>query len=171
MHAMRSKGVGADAKRSTGRETSGGRDRGGHHGREDRDGRDQGKTVKAKRSRSKRARGSKSARSQVIEKRAVRDRADRGARKVGKMNGDARAQEIDKNLQFFLKEMPKLAGQQGKFALLKDRKIVGFYDTPADAVEAGDTLFQDKIFSIQQVITAATDLGYYSHAVPVGSAQ
>jgi hypothetical protein len=82
-----------------------------------------------------------------------------------------RKEEIDRNLAFFLKELPQLAAHQAKFALIRHQKIVGFYDTPLDAVSAGNSLFDDKIFSIQQVTNAATDLGYYSYAMPMGIAQ
>jgi hypothetical protein len=79
--------------------------------------------------------------------------------------------EIDRNLEFFLKQLPKLASRHGKFALLRKQKIINFFDTPMDALTAGTTLYPDKLFSIQQVSEVATNLGYYSHAVDSGSSQ
>ena len=83
-----------------------------------------------------------------------------------------RQDEIDRNLEFFLQELPKIqASQNGKFALIRRQEIQGFYDTASDAVNAGNSLYSDKLFSIQQVTIAATDLGFFSHAVPLGAAQ
>jgi hypothetical protein len=99
----------------------------------------------------------------------------RGTTKVVKMNDQPasdRQKEIDQNLEFFLKELPQiLPAHNGKCALLRRQKIVGYYDTVSDAVSAGNQSYPDKLFSVQQVIQAATDLGYYSHAVPLGAAQ
>ncbi len=83
------------------------------------------------------------------------------------MSKDARQTEIDQNLEFFLKELPKLSARQGKFALSRHQKIEHFFETPMDALNAGNALYPDGIFSIQQVTDVATDLGYYSHAVSV----
>jgi hypothetical protein len=42
-----------------------------------------------------------------------------------------RREEIQRNLDFFLKELPTLPPQyQNKFAVLKNCEIVGYYDTP-----------------------------------------
>ena len=84
----------------------------------------------------------------------------------------ARQQEIDTNLQFFISELPRLlATHRGKFALLRHSRIEGFYDTVADAVRTGNKLFDDRIFSVQQVTNIGTDLGFYSHAVRLGRPQ
>jgi len=88
------------------------------------------------------------------------------------MNDVERQSEIDQNLEYFVKELPRIpASNTGKFALLRRREIKGYYDTALDAVKTGNSLYPDKLFSIQQVTTAMVDLGYYSHAVPVGAAQ
>jgi len=78
--------------------------------------------------------------------------------------------EIDKNLDFFLAQLPKIAqAHRGKFALLRHQVIVGYYDTPVDALQAGKTAYDDGIFSIQQVTDTPVNLGYYSYAVPLAS--
>jgi hypothetical protein len=74
-----------------------------------------------------------------------------------------RQTEIDENLAFFLQEMPKVSsGHFGKFALLRNKAISGYYDTMVDAVGAGNQLFPDKFFSVQQVTEAPVNLGYFS---------
>jgi hypothetical protein len=102
-------------------------------------------------------------------------RSNRHANKVVKMNGQSasdRQKEIDENLEYFLKELPQLLPEyNGKYALLRHRKIVAYYDTISDAVSAGNQSYSDQLFSVQQVIQSATDLGYYSYAVPLGATQ
>jgi hypothetical protein len=83
-----------------------------------------------------------------------------------------RRQEINQNLEFFLGELPKmLPTQRGKFVLLRHKKIVGYYETVVDAVNAANTIYPDKIFSVQQVTDSAADAGFYSHAMPLGTPQ
>ena len=79
---------------------------------------------------------------------------------------DKLQKEIDANLEYFQKELPNIdSANQGKFALLRHKKIIGFYDTVMDAVTAGNTAYSDQIFSVQQVTEEAADLGFFSHAV------
>lgn len=83
-----------------------------------------------------------------------------------------REKEVEGNLQAFLAQLPNIPlEQRGKFALLHHGKIVGYYDSPADAAAAGSLKYNDKIFSIQQVTDVAVDLGYYSHGRGLGNAQ
>ena len=79
--------------------------------------------------------------------------------------------EIEANLEYFQKELPKVdSANHGKYALIRHQKIVGYYDTVTDAVTAGNTSYSDKIFSIQQVTEEATNLGFYSHAMLLSDA-
>ena len=102
-------------------------------------------------------------------------RSNRRTIKVVKMNDQPpsdRQKEIDQNLESFMKELPQLLpAHNGKYALLRHRKIVAYYDTVSDAVSVGNQSYPDKLFSVQQVIQSATDLGYYSYAVPLGATQ
>ncbi len=83
-----------------------------------------------------------------------------------------RRQEINDNLASFLQELPKLLpAYRGKFALLHHKRIIGFYDTVADAVNAAEALYHDKIFSIQEVTDRPFDSGFFSHALPLGKTQ
>jgi len=78
--------------------------------------------------------------------------------------------EIDRNLEFFLREMPNLpSGVTGKFALLRHQSIVDYYDTMLDALKVGNAKYDDKMFSVQQVTAYVADLGFYSHAVHLGA--
>jgi hypothetical protein len=80
-------------------------------------------------------------------------------------------EEVDRNFDFFRKELPQLLPKhRGKFALLRDGQITGFYDTAQDANTAGTQLYADGLFSIQKVTEEVGDLGFYSHAVDLGAA-
>jgi hypothetical protein len=88
------------------------------------------------------------------------------------MNGmRTRQEEVDRNFSFFQSELPRLLPvHRGKFALIHDCKITGYYDTALDAQTAGFQLYPDGLFSIQQVTETVGDLGFYSHAVHLGAA-
>jgi len=82
-----------------------------------------------------------------------------------------RQEEIDLNLEFFLKELPGLpAALRGKYALLRHQAIVEYYDTILDALKAANSSYPDRMFSIQEVTSDAVDLGIFSHAVHLGAA-
>jgi hypothetical protein len=96
-------------------------------------------------------------------------------RKAVKMSTDStlgKQEEVDRNLAFFLDELPKIpATYIGKFALLRHQKIIDYYDTAPDAIHSANKIYPDGIFSIQQVINTAVNLGFYSYAVPLANTQ
>jgi hypothetical protein len=80
---------------------------------------------------------------------------------------DLHRQQIESNYEAFQKELPNLIQtHRGKFALMHDGKIVEFFDTARDAFVAGQKLFEDKLFSVQEVVDTPVDLGFFSHALP-----
>jgi hypothetical protein len=80
-------------------------------------------------------------------------------------------EEVDRNFEFFQKELPELLQKyRGKYALIRDQQITGFYDTAQDAQTSGEQLHADGLFSIQRVTEDVGDLGFYSHAVHLGAA-
>ena len=82
------------------------------------------------------------------------------------MNEEIR-KEIELNFEEFLKELPNLLKtHRGKFALMRDKKIIEFFDTAPDAFQTGQTLYPDGLFSVQEVVNSPVDLGFFSHAVP-----
>lgn len=75
--------------------------------------------------------------------------------------------EVRRNYEAFMQQLPELlSSQRGKFALMRDAKVIEFFDTSADAYRAGQKLCPDHRFSIQQVIDSPVDLGFFSHALP-----
>lgn len=76
-----------------------------------------------------------------------------------------RQTEIDQNLEFFKKKLPELLkDHRNRYALLHARSVSGIYDTIRDAQTAGDKLYPDGMYSIQQVTDQAINLGFYSYA-------
>lgn len=74
--------------------------------------------------------------------------------------------EIDKNLEAFLLILPSLlSGHEGEYALLRDGKVIAFYNNALDAQIAGNQKFEDGIFSIQCVKKTTEELGYFSYAI------
>jgi len=81
-------------------------------------------------------------------------------------------EEIEQNYVVFQAHLPQLlATHRGKFALLRERSIVEFFDTARDAYVAGRTLFAtDQLFSIQEVVDKAhVNGGFLSYGTSRGA--
>lgn len=80
------------------------------------------------------------------------------------INKELIQKEIDNNYEEFQKLLPELFSQNaGKFALLKDRKVVGIFDTMLDALSAGKLAFSDGLFSVQEIkFDKNVNLGLFS---------
>ena len=57
-----------------------------------------------------------------------------------------------------------VANQRDEF--LEIAEVEAVFDTARDAQLAGEKLFEDRLFSVQQVSDNSLDLGWFSHAVP-----
>ena len=80
---------------------------------------------------------------------------------------ESHQQQIQQNYEAFHARLPQLVvTHRGKFALLHDKEIVECFDTVRDAYIAGQKLFPDGIFSVQEVTETPADLGFFSHALP-----
>jgi hypothetical protein len=80
--------------------------------------------------------------------------------------------EVDENYDEFRKLLPAIIGQhRDKYALMKNRKILGYFSTAQDAREAADSFVSDGIYSIQQVTDTPLNLGFYTNAVPLDTVQ
>jgi hypothetical protein len=76
--------------------------------------------------------------------------------------------QIEINYRAFEKELPNLLpAQKGKFALMRDGKILEFFDTARDAYITGQRMFEkDKLFSVQEITDVPINLGFFSYAIP-----
>ena len=74
--------------------------------------------------------------------------------------------EVDANFKAFQGMLPELlARETNRWALMRHGECVGFFDTLRDAHIAGHTMYEDDLFSVQQVMAEVVDLGWFSHAV------
>ena len=79
------------------------------------------------------------------------------------MNMRAIAEEVDRNYDYFQRHMTEyLPDELGRYALLRSRAVVGFFDS-ADAEEERGEQFGDGIYSIQLVDPAPINLGAFSN--------
>jgi hypothetical protein len=73
--------------------------------------------------------------------------------------------EVDRNYAAFMELLDSvLAEHRNELALMRDGKIVGYFDTPRDLLVAASELFPDGIFSIQEVTDEPIFLGVWSDA-------
>lgn len=80
--------------------------------------------------------------------------------------------EVDQNYEEFRKLLPTLLPvHANKFALMQDRKILGFYSTSQDAMSAAESFLAGKLYSVQRVTDSAVDLGFFSHAMHIRNVQ
>jgi hypothetical protein len=74
------------------------------------------------------------------------------------------SREVDRNYDAFVRILTSIiADHRDQLALMRDGKIVGFFQTPREALEAATEQFPDQIFSIQEVTDEPIDLGFWSH--------
>ena len=79
----------------------------------------------------------------------------------------AQEREVDANYRAFKALEDGLSQElDGKYALLREREIIGFYDDAIAAYEAGLRLYPDRRFSMQEVRAKPLDFGWFSHVVP-----
>ena len=65
---------------------------------------------------------------------------------------DEHQKQVDDNYVAFHKRLPDLLLDcRGKFALMRNREIVEYFDTAHDAYKAGLLLYKDGMFSQQEV--------------------
>ena len=81
------------------------------------------------------------------------------------MDVERQRQQVDWNYDVFMRMLGSLlAEHRDKLALMRDGDIVGYCDTPRQALHAASERFPDGIFSIQEVTDEPIDLGFWSHA-------
>jgi hypothetical protein len=80
------------------------------------------------------------------------------------MDAARQKQEVDRNYDAFTRMLGAILPEhRDKLALMRDRKIVGYVDTPRQALVSAAERFPDGIFSVQEVTDKPLDLGFWSH--------
>jgi hypothetical protein len=79
------------------------------------------------------------------------------------MDSQTLANEVDRNYDFFQRHMGEyLPAHYGRYALLRHRRVIGFFGDAAEAESRGEQ-FADGLYSIQLVDPAPVNLGLYSN--------
>lgn len=74
--------------------------------------------------------------------------------------------EVDRNYDWFQRNLKTfLTDHDREYAVLRDQAVLGFFESPGEALRTALTRFPDRIFSIQQVVDEPLDLGFLSLAV------
>ncbi len=74
--------------------------------------------------------------------------------------------EIAANFDYLMRNLAiVLPNHAGQYALLKGRRILGYFDDAFDADVEGTKVALDGIYSIQKVTDQPVELGVYLHAV------
>ncbi len=72
--------------------------------------------------------------------------------------------EIKKNFITFQKLLPSIDPRHsGKFAVLRKEEIIDYFDSMRDAAKYAEALYEDGLYSIQEVNARVVDLGFFSH--------
>ncbi len=80
------------------------------------------------------------------------------------MDAERQKQEVDRNYDAFMRVLDSIVDDhRDQLALMREGAIVGYFNTPRQALEAAAALFPDGIFSIQEVTDEPIDLGFWSH--------
>ena len=80
------------------------------------------------------------------------------------MTSQRQQQEVDRNYDAFMAILDSiLAEHRDELALMRDGKIVGYFNTPRELLIAASERFPDGIFSVQEVTDEPLDLGVWSH--------
>lgn len=83
---------------------------------------------------------------------------------------DTLEREIDSNFDAFIRQLRDILTEHaGKFALMRNRSIDGFFHSPADAEREGYWKYPDGIFSVQEVTDEPVDLGFFNYAIDQGA--
>ena len=80
------------------------------------------------------------------------------------MDAARQKQEVDRNYDAFTRMFSTIVSEhRDQLALMRDGTVVGFFDSPREALQAAAERFPDGIFSIQEVTDEPIDLGFWSH--------
>jgi hypothetical protein len=58
---------------------------------------------------------------------------------------------LEKELETYQRELPSLLSHEGKYVLIHDTQVAGFWDTYEDALQAGYTRFKLTPFLVKRV--------------------
>ena len=83
-----------------------------------------------------------------------------------KMDRDRIQKEVDNNFEFFQSKLDELISDyDGKYALIKNQEIIGYFDKSEEALIEGKNRYPDGVFSIQEVTKQNISFGILDYAI------
>jgi hypothetical protein len=77
----------------------------------------------------------------------------------------AQRREVDRNFDCLQRQLSEILPEhEGQYALMRDGRIVGYFDNVRAALTEAANAYPDRIFSVQEVTAEPVDLGAFSHA-------
>ena len=71
-------------------------------------------------------------------------------------------QALEQEIETYKEQLPSLLSEEGKFALIRGKELVGLFDTYSDALSAGYERFGTQPFLVKQ-IQAIEQAHFISH--------
>ena len=83
---------------------------------------------------------------------------------TAKPDRDKIQETVDANYKAFTRKLPELLKTHaGEFALLRNGEVDSFFPSARKAAQHGENIFDDGLFSVQEVTSEVVDLGWFSH--------
>jgi hypothetical protein len=60
---------------------------------------------------------------------------------------------LEKEMETYLRELPRLAAEENRYALIKDDEVIDILDSYEDALKAGYSRFQLEPFMVKQILS------------------
>ena len=74
-----------------------------------------------------------------------------------------RDEEIAHNYDFLMRNLANFMPEHhGQYATIRHQQIIGFFDDPLEAVQAGRDASEDGLYSVQEVTDQFVELGVYA---------
>ena len=88
------------------------------------------------------------------------------ASKSDKVDQKKLRRQIENNYKAFTANLNEYVNvYANRYALMRDGKIIEFFNSYEDAWKTGNILYKDSLFSVQKVTKTPVDLGFYSRAL------
>lgn len=72
--------------------------------------------------------------------------------------------EVRRNFDYFQSVLSEwLSNHEGRFALIREQRLIEFFDNPGEAALTGADRYDDGCYSIQRVTDRPVDLGFLSY--------
>ena len=81
------------------------------------------------------------------------------------MISDDKHSQLERNYVAFMKVLPTLLpDHSGEYALMRHGAVIEYFHSAVAALSHGRTIYDDDLFSVQEVTTRTADFGWHSRA-------